>query len=167
VEIRPLGPDDRPWARAWGATVVARRGELVDAGDLPGFVAQAAGRPLGLLTWQRVDDAVEVVSLQADVEGRGVGRALMDAVAHEARRIGAGGLWLVTTNDNRRAIAFYERYGMTLAEIDTDAVVAARRLKPSIPEHGADGTPVRDEYVFTLDLTPDLDAAPRRPPAPG
>ena len=52
VRIRPLGMDDVSWkhdalVRAWGSTTVARKGELIDAAALPGYVAEVDGRRAG------------------------------------------------------------------------------------------------------------------------
>ena len=51
----------------------------------------------------RYADGVEIVTVEALVDGRGIGTALMDAVLAEATARQAPRLWLVTTNDNVRA----------------------------------------------------------------
>jgi ribosomal protein S18 acetylase RimI-like enzyme len=157
VLVRPLGAEDREWKQsvlmgAWGSTSVARRGTLIDAGALPGFVAVVDGLRVGLLLYAAGDGEVEVVSLQAEREGAGVGRALMDAVLSYARQSGAGRIWLTTTNDNTRAIRFYQQWGMDLAGFVHDAVADSRRVKPSIPIIGRDGIPVRHELEFALSV---------------
>ncbi len=157
--VRPLSDDDRFWkqealCRVWGSTTVARMGALVDAAGLPGFVALAGERPIGLLTFAPVGDEVEVVTIQVDREGAGTGRALMDAVLTHARTTQARRLWLVTTNDNVRAVGFYGRWGMDLVATISDGVAASRRVKPSIPLVGPDGIAVRHELVFERRLDP-------------
>jgi hypothetical protein len=57
-------------------------------------------------------------------------------------------LWLVTTNDNCRALRTYRRQGFVLEEVRTDAVARARRLKPTIPELGQEGIPIKDELIL-------------------
>jgi GNAT superfamily N-acetyltransferase len=165
VLVRPLGEEDREWKRgalidAWGSTAVARHGVLVDAGTLPGLVAVVDGVRVGLLLYSygAGGDGVEVVSLQAERPGAGVGRALMDAVRDRARQLGAGRIWLVTTNDNTRAIRFYQQWGMDLAGLRHDGVAASRRVKPEIPTIGHDGIPLRHELEFTLALDGGPDA---------
>ena len=155
--VRPLADTDRPWMqewlrRAWGSTAVARHGAVVDAARLPGFVALVDGEPVGLLTYDRRGDEVEVVTLQSEPEGAGAGRALMDAVAGYGRDTGARRLWLVTTNDNIRAIGFYQQWGMDLCGYVHHGVERSRRLKPSIPTIGSHGIAVRHELEFALDL---------------
>ena len=146
--VRPLRPDDRAWKRAtlertWGSSSVARLGELVDAADLPGFVAVDGQDAVGLLTYAERSDGIEVVTIEASVTRRGAGRALMDAVFERGAGVGAPRVWLVTTSDNEGAIAFYGACRMTRAEVVAGGVAVSRRVNPSIP---AEVGP--DELVF-------------------
>ena len=61
-------------------------------------------------------------------------------------------IWLVATNDNIRAIDFYQRWGMDLVGLIKDGVAASRMVKLSIPMTGHDGIPVRHELIFELPL---------------
>ena len=54
-------------------------------------------------------------------------------------------LWLITTNDNVRAFAFYQRCGMDLVRVVRDGVSVSRRVKPSIPGSGSSGIALRHE----------------------
>jgi ribosomal protein S18 acetylase RimI-like enzyme len=155
VTSRPLMAGDQSWrhdalVRTWGSTTVARKGALVDASELPGLVAEVDGERVGLLTFARRDDELEVVTLHVEQEGRGVGWALMDAVLSHARHDRVRRIWLTTTNDNVRAIAFYQRWGMDLVTLIRDGVAASRLVKPSIPMIGANGIPIRHELEFEL-----------------
>ena len=159
IEVRELSGDDLEWkrhelVRAWGSTLIARQGTVIDAQRLNGYVAIDGGAKVGLVTYDHADDAVEVVTIQVDPEGRGVGRALMDAVKARAQELGAHRLWLSTTNDNVRAFRFYQQWGMSLAAVIRNGVDASRTVKPSIPRDGQYGIPVRDELVFELILEP-------------
>jgi GNAT superfamily N-acetyltransferase len=156
VEVRALASGERAWARSvltqsWGRAVV-RRGEVVDPTPLPGFVAELDGQFAGLLTYDVRGDECEVVTINAFVEGHGVGRALLDAVRDEARRQGCGRLWLVTTNDNLRALRIYQRWGLRLSALRPGAVdESRRRFKPEIAEIGEDGIPIRDELELEVE----------------
>jgi len=155
--VRPLTDDDRAWMVAtleqgWGTTTVARLGELIDAAPLSGFVvAEGEGR-VGLLTYLERDDAIEVVTIQALLRGRGVGWALMDAVHAFAVERNASRIWLITTNDNWRAFRFYQRWGLDLCRLIRNGVDASRLVKPSIPTVGAEGIPIRHELEFERSL---------------
>ena len=62
-----------------------------------------------------------------------------------ALEAGARRLWLITTDDNTRALQFYHRRGFDLAAFHRDAVTRSRAtLKPSIPLE-VDGIAVRHE----------------------
>ena len=103
-----------------------------------------------MLTYLERDDGIEVVTIQALAHGRGVGSALMDAVQSMAIERAASRLWLITTNDNGTAFRFYQRCGLDLCRLIRNGVEASRRVKPSIPNVGADGIPIRHELEFEL-----------------
>ena len=158
TEIRSLTADDSAWEeaalrRAWRGTEVARKGELINALELDGFAALDDLQPVGLLTYAVVGDELEVVTLQAEREGEGIGQALMDAARDRAEKLGLRRMWLVTTNNNVRAIRFYLRWGMDLAALHRDAVARSRLVKPSIPLTDVDGVAIRHELEFELVLS--------------
>jgi len=156
VTVRPLGEGEREGVREtlrelWGETVVSR-GAVHDPTALPGFVAEEGGERVGLLTYRIDGSDCEVVTIDAFPEGAGAGTALLDAAARAAREAGCGRLWLITTNDNLRALRFYQRRGFRLVAVHPDALERSRELKPSIPEIGLDGIPLRDELELELRL---------------
>lgn len=128
----------------WGATVVSR-GRVHALAELPAVLAELDGRPAGCLAFAPDAAALEVVTLDAFVPGRGIGHALLRAVAGRADRV-----WLVTTNDNVAAQRFYAAVGMTLVAVRHGAVKAARILKPGIPLVGEGGEPIEDELEYEL-----------------
>jgi DNA-3-methyladenine glycosylase I len=158
-EVRRAVDEDRTWmgellAERWGSPQLVSRGRLWQGDRLHAFVAEAAERErIGLATFRLEDDECEMVSLDSLVEGRGVGTALLRAVEDEARRGGCRRLWLITTNDNLAALRFYQKRGLVLVAVHPRAVEASRRLKPSIPEIGIDGIPLRDEIELEVALS--------------
>ena len=156
IEVRTLGERERAWATAiqresWGDPVVARRGELVDPAVLPGFVAVVDGERVGLATYAVRGDECELVTIDSFREGSGIGRALLDAVREAAVAADCRCLWLVTTNDNVRALEVYQRWGMNLVAFRKDAVTEARKhLKPSIAELAENGIPIKHELELEL-----------------
>ena len=152
ITIRAFEPDDAPWAgslvdRLMGGRLQVRRGEAIDALNVPGFVALLDGQPAGLLTY-RVHGTESELVLLVVVEGEqrsGIGSALIDAWMYESRDAGCVRLWVVTTNDNLPALGFYQRHGLRLATLRPRAAEFARRIKPSIPPTGHDGIPISDE----------------------
>ena len=157
VEIRALNEHDAEWAgrfliERWGSAYVVSRGTLHDTCALPGFVAEQAGQPVGLVTYHIAGGECEIVTIDSVTPGLGVGSALIDAVQHAARQSGCRRVWLITTNDNTPAIRFYQKRGFALAALHRGAIDAARKLKPEIPPIGLDGIPIRDEIEFEIVL---------------
>ena len=58
----------------------------------------------------------------------------------------------ITTNDDLDAIRFYQRRGWTITAVHVNALAESRKIKPSIPEIGNYGIPLRDEIEFELVL---------------
>jgi GNAT superfamily N-acetyltransferase len=153
IRLRLSGPADREAVAAfltahWGAPQIALHGRLFDLSDLLAIVTEPFGR--GLATFD--PEAGELMSLDADPPGQGVGTALVEAVAAEVKARGHTVMRVTTTNDNLDALRFYQRRGFRLVAVRPGAVEAARRLKPSIPLVGAHGIPIRDEIELALDL---------------
>ena len=150
VEIRPLVAADRAWVaqfivEQWGDAMVVAHGRVYYPAELPGFAAFADGRCVGLLSYQLAGDACEIVTLDSLLEGRGIGSRLIAAVLAAPRAAGCARLWLITTNDNMRALHFYQKRGFALVAVHRGAVDRARALKPAIPTLGFGGIPLRDE----------------------
>ena len=142
----------KAWTERSGATLIVSRGRRQDARALPGLVAREASERLGALTFDRHGEAIEVVTLDSFVMGQGVGTALLEAMATLARKEGARRLWLVTSNDNIRALRFYQRRGWDMVALHTHAITQARKLKPEIPMQGDYDIPLRHEIEFALML---------------
>ena len=137
--------------RSWGATRVVAHGRVFEADELPAYVVtDGAGRPLGLVTYELGPDHLELVTIDSDAPGRGVGRLLLAEAVRRAATAGVARVVLTTTNDNLRALRFYQRSGFRLVALRPCAVAEARRLKPGIPEIGRDGIPIRDELDLEL-----------------
>jgi GNAT superfamily N-acetyltransferase len=157
VVVRALEEQDRQWAaprlaEAWAAPIVISRGRVHRPADLPGFVALRGEERVGLVTYATHGGQCEVVTLNSWLEGVGVGTALLDAVRRAAAEAGCRRVWLITTNDNLRALGFYQKRGFRLVAVYAGAVDEARERKPQIPVIGAHGIPLRDEIELELVL---------------
>ena len=135
-----------------GDVQVVSRGNIHAADELPGLIARIVdagkSKPVGLLTYHLSDKNCEIVTLDALIEEKGIGTALVGRLTEIARNSGWSRLWLITTNDNRRAQSFWARQGFRLAAIYPGAIEEARRLKPSIPLEGEGGIPITDELEY-------------------
>jgi len=157
TDVRDRGPGDHAWvaetlSSVWGTGLVVSRGRAHQADELPGLVAERDEKPVGLLTYHIASGELEVVTIHAFEPRSGVGSVLLEAALRRARDEHCRRLWLVTTNDNAAAIAFYESFGLRLVAVHRGAVAASRRIKPEIPRVGPSGIAIEDELEFELDL---------------
>lgn len=148
--VRAVVASDAAWLRErlralWGGDTVVAHDTVYTPYELPGFVAEDGSGPVGVVTYRLDEAECEVVTIDSFREGEGIGTRLLEAVVGQARSEGCRRVWLVTTNDNLRALRFYQRRGFRLVGVDRGAVERARRLKPTIPLAGNDGIPIRDE----------------------
>lgn len=147
--IEPLAEGDRPaLARLveseWGLPLVSTSGSH-DPCLLPGLVARSDGRLLGVLSYRTTESELEVVLLHSLVEDAGVGSSLLAAARHKAEQEGLR-LWLITTDENARAIAFYRSRGMALTELHDDFVDTVRRSKPGLAKAAGFRRALRFEF---------------------
>jgi ribosomal protein S18 acetylase RimI-like enzyme len=134
----------------WGSQVVISRGQMYDAGSLPGYFACHHERIIGVATYHIAGDACELVTLDSEVEEIGVGTALITAVKQAALAANCRRLWLITTNDNLHALGFYQKQGFRITAVHPNALDISRQLKPQIPLIGQDGIPLRDEIELEM-----------------
>ena len=161
--VRAASTDsDRSWIEAlsistWGSSeiVVLRDGavRVLDMLEIPALLAWNGEARVGWLAYQASGDGCEVVSLVAAEPFKGIGSALLRTLASSCRKQGSDRIRLTTTNDNLNALRFYQRRGFRLAALRRDALDAARRLKPGIPEIGRYGISMRD--LLELEAAPE------------
>jgi ribosomal protein S18 acetylase RimI-like enzyme len=150
VLVRPVQDGDRPtveWltTELWGASeVVVHDGAFYPA-TLSGFIAERAGRIVGLVTFEVRPGVLEIATINALERYSGIGTMLIEAVRAEAKRCHCQEVTLTTTNDNVDALRFYQRRGFRLAALRRGAVDRSRCVKPEIPRAGDYGIPLHDE----------------------
>lgn len=157
VTIVPLAAGHLDFARGemtrhWGSPVIYSRDKRYDADRLPGFVALRAGEPVGHVTYAIAGDECEVVTLSATIESAGIGTALLAAAAEQARASGCRRAFLTTSNDNLRALAFYQKRGWRLVAVLRGAVDRCRERQKDVPLIGLNGIPLHDEIELELPL---------------
>jgi len=142
--------------RHWFSKVVMSSGKAYYPHEEQGFIERSDGKIVGLLTHRIERGEMEVLTLNATLEGRGIGSSLLLNAIDSARNYRCRRVWLTTTNDNLRVIGFYQRLGFRMVRINIGAIDEARKTKPQIPETGARGIPIHDEIVLELKLKPAL-----------
>ena len=155
--IRTLTISDHDWVREkmielWGAEIVVAHGEIFRPAELPGFVAEAQGEAVGLLTYHISKSGCEIVTIDSWREGMGIGTRLIESARQAAGQEKCRRLWLVTTNDNIHALGFYQKRGFVIREVRLNTFDKYRLLKPEIPMYGESGIPIRDEIEFEITL---------------
>lgn len=129
----------------WFTLDMIVHGEVIHLDNADGMAAIDSGAIVGLITWRPAGDALEILSFDSLREGQGIGTALMEYAADEARKLGIRRLVLTTTNDALTALRFYQRHGFDLVRLRRGAVDEARRKKPQIPLIGENGIPLHHE----------------------
>jgi len=155
--IRPIQEDDRDWlsqfmVEHWGSEIMIAHNTTFRPAELPGFVAVRGEKKVGLVTYNIEGAGCEIVTINSLRPNIGIGAALIDTVKRTARTAHCKRLWLITTNDNVRALKFYQKQGFELAAIHRGTVDESRKIKPEIPLIGNDGIPLRDEIELEMTL---------------
>lgn len=153
VTIRAIQDDDHEAVRdllsnRWEGPEILLDGEMVDASQLPGFVAIAEGGMVGLVTLIKQADEWEILTLDSLKRWGGTGTLLLDAVVQEARTHGIKRLTVRTSNDNLDAFRFYQRRGFRLERIVQGVIDKERELKPGLPLRGDYGIEIHDEVLL-------------------
>ncbi len=157
INLRRLTPHDLPrlrqiWKKNWGDEYMVIRGIVYRPEDLEGFIAYNGADCVGEITYLIKDGSCEIVTLDSELEGQGLGTRLIDAVVEEAQKQDCRRVYLITTNDNLYALGFYQKRGFELVKVNRGAVNEARKLKPSIPLMGMNNIPLRDEIELEIML---------------
>jgi len=157
LKIRCKAEPDRFWVEllsrdAWGSEVVIVHGEMYQPAELDGMIAEVGGEKAGLATYRIKGGACEIVTLNAMRPGLGIGNLLIRQVTGLAEHKGCEKIWLITTNDNTRALRFYQKNGFHLSGLRVGVMENYRKIKPEIPLTGEDGIPIRDEIELEMEL---------------
>lgn len=136
----------------WGSTRMVAKGRIHELEQLPGVAVIDEGQIAGMVTYHIEGDACELVTINSSVRQAGIGARLLNEVERLALGLGCSRIWCITTNDNSRAIRFFQKNGMTLCGFYRNAAEESRKLKPQIPLTGQDGIPIEHELEFEKQL---------------
>lgn len=153
IEIVPISTQQQAvtalFRQLWGSTEMVVSSGVFDIQDLDGLVARQADRIVGIISYTWTTKWLEIVSLDSLVENQGIGSQLLQAAEKIAQENDRHQTSLITTNDNLRALGFYQKRGYHLTELYPNAVAKARQIKPEIPLQADNGIPIRDELRLT------------------
>ncbi|HLO40026.1 MAG TPA: GNAT family N-acetyltransferase [Phycisphaerales bacterium] len=147
----------RELERNWLSTEIWSRGKAFAADRLMAFVAKVDGAWAGHVTLAFEEDGAEkgsceVITLAAGGHGGGVGSRLLERAEDEARARGMKRVYLTTTNDNVRALGFYQRRGWRMAALYKGMMDRCREMGKPVALVGESGIAVRDEIELELGL---------------
>ena len=157
ISLRRLNKADLPrlrqvWKENWGDEFMVEHGVIYHPDTLDGFIALDGHEWVGEITYNFSKDGCEIVTLDSNREGQGLGTKLINAVVEEARKQHCKRVFLITTNDNLNALGFYQKRGFEMVKIYRGAVNDSRKIKPSIPLIGMNNIPLRDEIELEIIL---------------
>jgi N-acetylglutamate synthase-like GNAT family acetyltransferase len=152
-QLRPIEEEDREKIRQfirgfWFSEKMVARGQVHYPAEQSGFLIEKGEEIVGLITYLKRETEMEITMLDSRIRSQGLGTKLVEAVVAEAQKQNCSRLWLVTTNDNIRAIHFYQKRRFDLVKLHHDSMKENRKLKPGIPDTGFAGIPIRHELEF-------------------
>ncbi len=157
IKIREIKLGDYEWIkklfkRRWGGEFIVTRGKIHKINELKGYIAEVDKKRVGLITYKIRGKELEIVSLDSILQGKGIGTRLIKKVISLAKKKKLTRIWLITTNDNLKALGFWQRRKFVLVKVYPNALKISRKLKPNIPLIGAEGIPLRDEIELEMKL---------------
>ena len=136
----------------WYSTDMSIKGEIIDGTKLDGFLLQEDNKIIGLVTYTFFGEICEIVTLDSKRENIGIGTALLKEIEKVAIDSNCKKMRLITTNDNLRALQFYQKRGYCLTKLYPDAMNKVRKIKPNVPLLGDNDIPLRDEIELEKKL---------------
>lgn len=136
----------------WYSTDMSIREKIIDGTKLDGFLLREENKIIGLVTYTFFGDICEIVSLDSKRENIGIGTALLKKIEKIAINNNCKKIRLITTNDNMRALQFYQKRGYCLTRLYPNAMEKVRKVKPNVPLIGDNDIPLRDEIELEKQL---------------
>jgi N-acetylglutamate synthase-like GNAT family acetyltransferase len=155
MNCKKITEADKSWVKEiinnyWSGEPVVVHNKKYYPTNLNGYKVEINSKKIGLATYLIINGKCEIVTLNSIIENKGVGTLLVNTIINEAISKKCKSVWLITTNDNLRAIDFYKKRGFKLTDIYHNAVAKSRIIKPEIPLTGVKGIPINDELKFEL-----------------
>lgn len=158
MEFTEITPQNRSQVniflkKHWYTTDMVICGEKIDMTKLKGIICTHENKIIALLTYRiKPDHICEIISLDSLIENQGTATELIRKVLDIAQTSLCSCVRVITTNDNLKAIRFYQKRGFDMIRLYYNSVEKSRKLKPAIPLTGDDGIPLRHELEFEYRL---------------
>jgi len=138
--------------KRWGGEPLIIRGEKYYPSSLDGIIALKKEQVVGFLIYDIQNKICEIVVFEVFEKHKGIGTSILNKLIEIAKDKDCDRLHLMTTNDNLDALRFYQRRGFRICSIHINSMEISRKIKPSIPEIGDYGIPIRDEIDLELSI---------------
>ncbi len=157
LQVRSIKTSDKEWLLSllnaeFGSEKIAIRGNLLNALNYPGYIAEIEKDLVGAVIFEEQPDAIEIITINSIRPKQGVGGALIEKVIEHAKKLRKRTIKVITTNDNTHALRFYQKRGFFMTAFFPNSITLARKLKPEMPTIGNDGIPIRDEIELQMNL---------------
>jgi ribosomal protein S18 acetylase RimI-like enzyme len=139
-------------SNSWGSDFMVTKGEIHCYKELDGYLAIENDKIVGILTFRKFNDEIEIISLDSFKENTGVGTALLNKITDFAIQNSVKRLWLITTNDNLDALRFYQKRNWSITALHKDAIAKSRKIKPTISMTGFYDIPLRHELELEYEF---------------
>ncbi|WP_337099138.1 GNAT family N-acetyltransferase [Paenibacillus sp. YIM B09110] len=148
--LAPMSEIDREWLKEqwvqWGDETMITKGKQHHIQGMDAFIAWDDDVQVGEAAYRLDIYDCELMSMNATVQGIGVGSKLLSTVEQMVKQSGRNRIWLITSNDNVDALRFFQRCGYRITAVYPGSIDEARKmLKPTIPKVGYYDIPIRDE----------------------
>jgi N-acetylglutamate synthase-like GNAT family acetyltransferase len=132
----------------WGSEMMVSRGKVHYPADQQGYIIEKGKDIICLITYVKEGDEIEITLIDSRERNKGHASKLLDKVKDVALADKCSRIWLIATNDNLRAIGFYQKNDFDLVRLHHNAINESRKLKPGLPLTGFAGIPIRHELEF-------------------
>lgn len=136
----------------WYDTRMIIRGEIMDLSEADGYCIIIDHQVIGVITYYINQEDCEITLLHSLIENQGIGTQLVNSVLQTAKKAGINNVKVITTNDNIRAILFYQRKGFDMAQLYHNSMEKVREIKPDVPLVGDHGILLNHEIEFVKTL---------------
>ena len=139
--------------KRWLSLRMILRGKIVDLKNIDGFYIEDKNNIIAVITYRIVGFSLEIISLDSVYENKGIGSLLINKIKAFANECNLKNIIVIITNDNLRALGFYQRRGFVLNKVFFDSIKQARKLKSEIPIKNKNGILIRDEIELKFVLS--------------
>lgn len=157
-QLKAVDETNRNWVKSfiktrWGSEKIVYNGKISLPHRLSGFIVLREKEIIGLITYKKNINHLQIITIDSLIEGKGVGIMLIEKVKKEAESLGYKKIKVRTTNDNLNVLRFYQKRGFKITKIYKGAVDKSRKIKPEIPLVGENGIPLCDEIELELRIS--------------